>query len=670
LKFHYVSLAAVLAVSLGTASAAPHDRITLDDFPTVNVSDAQIAPDGKRIVYIVSKPDVKHDRFDRTLMLFDLATNTERPLTFERKGIASPAWSPQNDKIAFLAEHGEGKDAQMQIFVLDLRGGDARAVTKTSNGVDQFAWRPDGKAIAYVTPDDPKNKKQIEKHLDAFVVGDQPYTDMEAPTPDHIWLVDSDGSNAKRLTSGEWSLPASAPPSSPASPISWSPDGRYITFAKMPNAYFGDTDLGQVAIVDTQTKTIRTLTSHGKYEGFGAFSPDGSRIAYWYPDKGDPAAENHVYVAPASGGDGTDVTTGEIDTNVQRAIWMPDSKSLLLSGHKETDAALWIKPLDGTARRLDLGSVQPTQPYWLDASVANDGAVAFTGSEPQHPTELYYMAATDKKPQRLTHYNDAIAALRLGKVEAINWQGADGFSEDGVLTYPPDYDASKKYPMVLVIHGGPNYASITAFSIFNQILAARGYVVFNPNYRGSDNLGEKYWHAIVDDSGDGPGRDVIAGIDAVKKHASIDASRIGVSGWSYGGYMTSWLIGHYHFWKSAVAGAPVTNLVDEYALADNGVQWRYNIGGSPYQGKLMQHYRAQSPVTYAWSVTTPTLLLHDTRDARVPVTQSYEFYHALKDHGATVQFFAYPVAGHFPGDPVRARDVYRRWSGWLDRYLK
>jgi len=668
LNFRYLSLAAVLALSIGAAPAP--DRLTLDRFPTVNVSDAQIAPDGKSILYIVSKPDVKRDRFDRTLMLYDIASKSERPLTFERKGLGNPAWSPQGDRVAFLAERGEGKDAKEQIFVLDLRGGDARAITGAANGVDQFAWRPDGKAIAFVTPDDPKNKKQIEKHLDAFVVGDEPYTDMEAPTPDHIWIVNADGSDAKRLTSGDWSLPSSAPPSSPASPLSWSPDGRSLVFAKMPNPYFGDTDQGQVAILDTQTKAIRTLTSHGKYEGYGTISPDGTRIAYWYPFQGDPAGENDIYVAPVAGGNGTDVTADEIDTNVQRAIWMPDSRSLLVSGHKGTDNALWIKPLDGKAHRLDLAGAQPTQGYWLDASVANGGAIAFAGSEAQHPTELYYMASQDAKPQRLTHYNDDVAALHLGRVEAIDWQGPNGFAEDGVITYPPDYDASKKYPLVLVIHGGPNSASTTGFGFFNQVLAARGYVVFNPNYRGSDNLGEKYWHAIFDDSGEGPGRDVIAGIDAVKKHVPIDDNRIAVSGWSYGGYMTTWLIGHYHFWKAAVAGAPVTNLIDQYALADNGVQWRYGIGASPYQGKYIEHYRAQSPLTYAWSVTTPTLLLHDTRDGRVPVTQSYEFYHALKDRGTTVKFFAYPVAGHFPGDPVRSRDVYRRWSDWLESYLK
>jgi dipeptidyl aminopeptidase/acylaminoacyl peptidase len=222
----------------------------------------------------------------------------------------------------------------------------------------------------------------------------------------------------------------------------------------------------------------------------------------------------------------------------------------------------------------------------------------------------------------------------------------------------------------LVIHGGPNSASLTNFSTLNQLLAARGIVVFNPNYRGSDNLGEAYWHAIFNDAGAGPGRDVMAGIAAVEKTAHIDTSRIGVSGWSYGGYMTSWMEGHYHIWKAAVAGAAVNNWIDEYTLSDNNVNVRFSFGGSPYTGKLMEQYRAQSPVTYAWNVNTPTLILSDTGDARVPITQSYEMYHALKDRGVTVRFFAYPVAGHFPGDPVRAMDVDRRWIDWFVKYLK
>ncbi|MDQ6823025.1 MAG: S9 family peptidase [Candidatus Eremiobacteraeota bacterium] len=667
----YAPVAFALVLSLCDGVVAQSRPMIIDDYKSlVGVSDAQISPDGKSVAYIVSRPNYKTDRAQRTLMLYELASGIQRSLTFERKGLAEPTWSPDASRIAILSSVGEGKDAKEQVFVMDLRGGDPVPVTHAVLGVQQFAWRPDGKAIAYVTADEPADKKARAHHLDGFLVGDQAYTDLAAPTPNHIWLVDSDGSNSKRLTRGSWSLPTAQPPSSPASPLSWSPDGRYISFTKMPNAYDADGDRAVVAVLDTTTGAIRAVTSHGRLEGYGEFSPDGSKIAYWYPFHGDGAAQNDIFVAPSSGGDGTDVSAQDIDTNVQRAIWMPDSRSLLISGHKGTDAALWLKPLDDVAKRLKLDGAQPVQSFWLDASVSKTGAIAFAGSKADHPVELFYMSSVDAAPRRLTSYNETVANLNLGKVAPVEWQSREGFREDGVITYPPDYRLGRTYPLVLVIHGGPNSASITNFSAFNQVLAAHGWIVFNPNYRGSDNLGEAYWHAIFNDSGAGPGRDVIAGIQAVRNAVSIDAGRIGISGWSYGGYMTSWMIGHYHVWRAAVSGAAVNDLVDEYALADNGVGWRYNIGGSPYRDGLLKNYIDQSPITYAWNVTTPTLILSDTGDARVPITQSYKMYRALKDRGTTVKFFAYPVEGHFPGDPVRALDVNRRWMEWLEKYLK
>ena len=268
--------------------------------------------------------------------------------------------------------------------------------------------------------------------------------------------------------------------------------------------------------------------------------------------------------------------------------------------------------------------------------------------------------------------NDEVAALDLGRREAIEWEGPDGFSEDGVLTFPSDFDAARKYPLVLYIHGGPQSSSTTAFSSLASLMAARGWVVFSPNYRGSDNLGNAYQRAIFNDAGAGPGRDVMSGIEAVKKRGFVDEARIGVSGWSYGGYMTSWLTGHYDVWKAAVAGAAVNDLVEEYALSDFNVGNRYGFvdSSSPYVGDAIRAYRDQSPLTYAAAIKTPTLILCDTGDARVPITQSYQMFRALRDNGVTTKFFAIPVAGHFPADPVRAADVNRRWIDWLAEYLK
>jgi dipeptidyl aminopeptidase/acylaminoacyl peptidase len=219
------------------------------------------------------------------------------------------------------------------------------------------------------------------------------------------------------------------------------------------------------------------------------------------------------------------------------------------------------------------------------------------------------------------------------------------------------------------VHGGPRSASKAAFNSRAQLLAAKGWVIFEPNYRGSDNLGNAFQSAIWNDSGEGPGRDAMSGVEQLKKRGFVDETRMAVTGWSYGGYMTTWLLGHFPVWKAAIAGAAVTDLVDQYALGDANVRRAATLGGSPYLDGRMANYVKQSPITYAEKIRAPTLILSDTGDYRVTVTQSYKLYHVLKDNGVTTQFFAYPISGHSPSDPVRMRDVDRRWIDWLERYL-
>jgi dipeptidyl aminopeptidase/acylaminoacyl peptidase len=666
-----MNLAVLGVMLLGGLAAGQSRRIELADYAKiVSVSDPQISPDGKSIVCVISRVNLDQNRNDRALVQVDVATGAERVLTRDRKDTGSPRWSPDGSRLAFLAAVGPAKEEKAQIFVLPMNGGDAQKITDVALGIEQFAWRPNGAEIGYVTADEPENKKDIEKHLDAFEVGDNGYLETKAPTPSHIWLVSVDGGKPRRLTSGAWSLPKTLPPSSPASPLSWSPDGKLLAFAKQEDPHSGDSDKRTVEVLDVETGSIRKLTRHDKMEGFGLFSPDGSQLAYWYPRDGDRANENEILVAPAAGGDGTDVTRA-IDRNILRAIWMPDGKSLLVGGHDGTEVSLWLQPAGGgAAKKLALGDVSPSWSFWVDVAVGRDGAIALTGSTPGQPSELYYMASTNEAPKRLTDFNREIASLSLGRRERFEWQGPDKFSEDGVVVYPPEFDKSKKYPLVLVIHGGPRAASTTQFSFLSYLIAAKDCVVFEPNYRGSENLGNAYTRAIWNDAGDGPGRDVMAGIEALKKQRFVDESKIAVSGWSYGGYMTTWLLGHYPIWKVAVAGAAVTNMYDQYNLADFNVTERYIFSGSPYVGDNIKEYREQSPITYAAKIKAPTLILSDTGDFRVTITQSYQLYHALKDNGVTTRFFAYPVGGHFPNDPVRQMDVYRRWSDWLLEHLK
>ena len=636
----------------------------------MRLSSPQISPDGKSVALIVERAEPETNRWASELVLVDLASGAHRTLTHERKEVRHPRWSPSGDRLAFLSKHGAGKDAATQIFILPMNGGESQRITKSPSDVQHFAWRPDGKEIAFAAADEPPNKKEMEKGDDAFEVGNDDLFTSAAPMPVHIWLVPAEGGDARRLTSGTWTLPVALPPSPPASPLSWSPDGHRIAFVRQETPHTGDTDKSAVQIVEVSTGAIQSLTGERLLESFPTFSPDGAQISYWCNRDRDPYNVNELFIAPATGGAGKNLTQ-PLDRCILQGLWMPDGKSVLAGGHDGTRVALWLVPLDGKARRLDLGEVNPAWSFWVDVNLGRDGGLAFIGSEPNRPSELYYMATPSAAPRRLTDFNHDIAALEFGRVVPIEWSGPDGFQEDGVLVYPPGYRPPNKLPLVLVIHGGPQAASTTVFSALPQLLAARGYLVFSPNYRGSDNRGNAYQRAIFNDAGAGPDRDVMAGLEAVKAKGIVDESRIAVTGWSYGGYMTSWLIGHHTFWKAAVAGAAVTDLTDEYAFSDGNVQWRYGFPGqaSPWTAEGEKLYREQSPLTYATNARTPTLVLCTTGDARVPPTQSYRLLHALKDRGVPVSMVAYPVPGHFPGDPIRSRDVYRRWAEWLDKYL-
>jgi dipeptidyl aminopeptidase/acylaminoacyl peptidase len=444
----------------------------------------------------------------------------------------------------------------------------------------------------------------------------------------------------------------------------------------MPNPYKTDGVQTEIDVIDVATRSIHKLTSHPGEEAGGEYSPDGTRIMYWYPRNGNPIAINDLFVTNASGGTGTDITHA-LDRNAIGAMWMPDSRSLLVLAHESTWAKLWRVTIGGSAQKIDTGEINPggVPSSEYPADVRADGAMVFAGSEPTRATELYYMSSQSAKPRRLTDLNHYFTTMPLGRVSAVNWTGPDGWPEDGVLTYPVDYVKGKKYPLVLQIHGGPNWASVEAFDTdyegLSQLMAAHGYAVFEPNYRGSDNYGDAYQLSIFNDAGDGPGKDVMAGIAAVEQLGIVDPSKIAVSGWSYGGYMTTWLIGHYQIWKCAIAGAAPTDSFVDYAISDYNVIGKYYFKGSPWESlAIRQEYVEQSPITYADQVTAPTLILHDTGDVRVPIVEDYEFFHALRDHHVPVEFVAYNAEGHYPGDPLRSEDIYRRWVGWLDKYLK
>lgn len=657
-------IAAFFAFAL-TAAPAFAERISPDDLTRiVGMTDPQISPDGKTLLLVVSHASLKDDKSHPDLVDLDTAGGARHDLQTDVQSLSNVRWLPSGKSYAFIANDKPDGTGKTQIYVAPIDTNVAAQITHSPTGVQQFAISPNGREVAYVAADPYPTRDTFDK---SFAAGNNDYLVSEPQMSAHAWLVGIDGKNDRQVTHGAWSLPRVLPPSSPASPLSWSPDGRFLTITHRVTPYSGDAHFSFVDVLDVRTGALRKLTGHSATESNGTFSPSGKWISYSYPRGGKKYIGDGVYVAPAKGGNGTDIAYA-IDRNIVGALWL-DDKRMLLAGHDGAQSALWLQPLRGKARRIALGQVQPREPFALDGSVRN-GALAFVGSTPDHPSEIYFMSSLDAQPRVLTHYNDAVAALNLGRSRELHWSNGK-FAEDGILTTPPDFNPHKRYPLVLYIHGGPVASSGIGFGTFPQIIAARDYVVFEPNYRGSDNLGNAYQHAIALDRAPGPGTDILAGLRVVEALPFVNAHRACVTGWSYGGTMTAWMSGRYpSLWKCAIDGAANVNFYDGYTISDGNAGRGFDYYGSPFLHGNDVPYRNQSPISLAANITAPTLILSDVGDYRVPIVNSYELYHALRDRGTHVEFVAYAVHGHFPSDPYNSRDVFRRWVGWLDRYLR
>jgi dipeptidyl aminopeptidase/acylaminoacyl peptidase len=651
----WVALALAIAPAIAPAQER---RFSLDDVvKLVRLSEPQLAPDGRSIVFVAERPNYEANRWDAELILLGLATRAQRVLVAGRANLGNPRWAPSGDRLAFLAS----VDGHQQVHVLALAGGETQVMTRAPRGVRQFAWRPDGGAIAYLARD----TTPLRGHNDAFEVGNDAYLTSAAPVPSHLWI------DGRRLTSGGWTAATSLS----TSPLSWSADGRTIAFVRFATPHSGDTDQSAIWLVDATTGATRALTGRTAREGAPAFSPDGKSVAYSYPRDGDPANLDEISVAPATGGSGGGrggrggrVVTHPLDRHVTEFAWLAGGRALLVLGTDGTRSALWVQPVTGSApaRRIALGELAAASELTVSAS----GGIAFVGVEPGRAAEIYHLASPDAAPRHVTDFHADIAARALGRSERVEWDTHDGMRADGVLTLPPGFSAGTRYPLVLLIHGGPTASSTEEFYSRAQLLAAQGWLVFQPNYRGSDNRGNAFQRAIAASAAEGPGRDIMAGVAALVGRGIVDTTRMAVSGWSYGGYLTAWLLGRYpDTWRAAVAGAAPMSLLDMYNLSDLNVMRRHAITASPWVGDRIATWLAESPLTHAWKIRAPTLILSNTGDARVAVTGSYALYRALRDNKVPVEFIGYPGAGHSPGDPIRQRDVNRRWIEWLNARL-
>jgi dipeptidyl aminopeptidase/acylaminoacyl peptidase len=684
--FAAAAVAACLAGARPALAAPPPSPspLTLEALRQfVSVTEPQISPDGKRVVYVRHANDYKEDAEHTELVLIDLANgNARRVLTQDRDDVSSPSWSPDGTRIAFLA--APAKDQPPEIYVLSLDGGDAKRVTHARGAIAAISWRPDGRALAYLMRDPPPNAAAARPspapsaspgaspapspkpapsasptprgYVEAFTVTDEHYLTRSPSRPTHVWTVDADGSNPRQITHGAASQNGG---------LQWLHDGTALVTTEQPDPIFGHFTKGRTVLVDVAAGTTRPLRANGGPDGGGLLSPDGTRLAISVPRHGSLYLHSDVVVRRVS--DGADVASGiALDRNVHWADWQ-DDRTVLIGAADGVRGYLYRLPLDGgTPSRIDLGEID----FADDATLAHDGTIAFVARHVDRPAEIYVMRKGGK-PFAITDENAWVKNYAVARTDRLDWT-SDGMNVNGALTYPTTYAAGKQYPLVLVIHGGPVATSYRNFSPLPQLLAAHGMLVLQPNYRGSDNSGDAFLQAIVGPVTSGPGRDNLAGVEAVKKLGIVDPARIGVSGWSGGGLQTSWLIGHATFWRAALSGAAVNDWFEQATLADIGEEFASTFlgGATPWTAEGRAKFRAESPITYAANVKTPTLILTDNNDQRVPIPQSFAFYRALQGHGVDVKFMELPRTGHNPTDPVGRETRLRIWTDWFVQRLK
>lgn len=655
--------------TLAVSSLGAQDRLTWDHLrKTVGVGGTELSPDGRTAVIAVTRANYERNRNESELYAVDVASGLQRQLTFDRRGVSAARFSPDGQSVSFLSADA---DNRAQIWILPLAGGEARKLTSHPTAVEHYVWRTDGKAVAYAAADEAPRRTGEDRFLTTFRVGAQDLFLRETVYSRHIWVATLDGAAVKRMTSGSWTLDFTLPPGSPPSGLSWSPDGTTIAFVEVVSTESGKLDSTRVQLLDVASGKITPLTGNRRFEGDAMFSPDGKSIAMSQPreGRGDLRWSNEAWVVPATGSTPRSVTRA-LDRNLYKMEWMPDGKSLLVAGNDVASVGAWIQPVDGKATKLDLGDLVIGGAYGYDITVAaNAPVIAFTATRNAQPSELYVLDTPASKPRQLTHFNDWAKSVAFGRSEVVTWK-SDTWEPNGIVTYPPNFDPTKKHPLVLYIHGGPTSTSKLSYSILPQMFASEGYIVFQPNYRGSDNLGQAFQVAIVGDAGAGPGRDVMAGVAMLRKQPYVDATKTAVTGWSYGGYMTSWLIGNYpNEWTAAMAGAPVTDWEHQYNWGDGSIRQRYSFGGSPWVGDNAKRFKAQSPITYANKAKVPTLVMSNMEDFRVPPTQAFALYRALKDNGVETEFIGFTGRTHSSADPVNSRERNKLWLEWVKTHI-
>ena len=615
----------------------------------------QLSPDGRWVAYTLTVSDLKESSTNPDLWMVPAAGGAPVRLTNHKAVDDQPRWSPDGRYLAFLSSRG-GKP---QLYRLAVAGGEPEALTESKTGVQAFAWSPDGARIAFVAPRDPTPEEERKtKEKDDPIVVDQNHV------PARLQLLEVATRTVTVLSKGDYQVMDPR----------WSPDGRQLAFVTVPTTKADDMRFSDIRVIDVATGAERTLVGTPGPDASPAWSPDGQWIAFTTnPNKASAMTQSRLAVVPAAGG--TPRMLGADFLHQPGApAWSPDGQQLWFWAQARTRTELYRIPAAGGAatRASDLAGAGGVSVYAPPSLSADGKAVAFGRSAIDAPEEVY-VARLDApwKQVALTTNNPEVAALSLARGEVIRWKSKDGMEIEGVLTYPVGYQPGRRYPTMAVIHGGPSGVWTEAFGATwyhpAQVYAAQGWLVFQPNIRGSSGYGDKFQGANYRDWGGGDYQDIQSGLDDLVKRGVADSTRLAQTGWSYGGYMTAWTLTQTNRFKAVSVGAGLTNMYSMYSTNDLQLVLEDYFGAEPWDDE--QAYRRASAMVHIKKARTPTIILHGQADTRVPVGQAQELYMGLKKNDVPVELVLYPREPHGLLEPRHMVDKLARELAFFAKYV-